>query len=302
MAHLPFLALVVLLVVLSGLTGLALVLRFLQAEQAGQRLRRTVGAPGEAARRDTGRWNWLRALGRRLLGSGQAAEETARTLRLAGFWSPDAAAIFAGLRLVLSLAACLGFWVLMQNNSRAVAYAALAGLAFAVLMTRLLKGHAEGRAARMRAELPSFIGLVVLGLEGGAGVEHAMRFAADQSGAPTPALSPALGAMTRDLDGGMPHDAALARLSELAPVDELRLCTDLVRQSLRFGTELIVPLRALAVEFGEQRLARGRENVGSATVKMTVVMVATFLPALLVLLGAPAFSKLITGLSQMGHR
>lgn len=296
------LALAALLVALSALTALAMLLRMLRVEQASQRLRRAVAASGATTRREAPRWGWLRRLGRRLLGSGAAAEDTARLLRLAGFWSADAAPLFAGLRLVLALLACLGTWFLTREDSRAAAFGAMAGIGLAVLMTRLLRSHAEGRGMRMRAELSPAIGLVVLGLEGGAGIEHAMRFAAEQSAGPTPVLSRPLRAMLRDLDGGMPHDAALGRLAERAPVEEMRLLTDLIRQSLRFGTELIVPLRALAAEMGEQRLARGREQVGSATVKMTVVMIIAFLPALMILMGAPAFSGLINGLSQMGQR
>ena len=285
----------------AALTALAALLRMLRAAHAGQQLHRAIGRRGQPARRAAERLVLLQRAGRMLLGSGQAAEDTARLLRLAGFWQPNAAPVFAAGRLLLALLAGLGFWIAFRHDGNALSYAALAAVLCAILVSRLMKGYAERRAMRMRGELSSAIGLVVLGLEGGAGIEHALRFAADQSAAPTPTLSPALRALNRDLDGGMPHDGALARLAERAAVEEMRLATDLVRQSLRFGTELIVPLRALAVELGEQRLARGRERVGSATVKMTVVMIIAFLPALLILMGAPAFSGLLAGLSNLGH-
>lgn len=278
-------------------------LQTIREDKVGARLRNAVGRqPGQlqALRTQPGKQQLVR-MGQLLLGSGEAAEATAKLLRQANIWSRNAAPLFAISRLLLALVSCVGMYLWMRPSTYALSFGILSGLGAAVVMSKILTGYAGGRANKMRSEMPSAIGLMVLGLEGGAGVEHALRFAAEQSEAPTPTLSRGLSTLVRELDGGTPHDIALQRLADRLSIDEARTVTDLIRQSLQFGTELIVPLRALATDLAEQRLHRGREQVGKASVKMTIVMIMAFLPALLILMGAPAFSNLLVGLSRMSR-
>lgn len=277
------------------------VVQTIRVDKASSRLRDAVGRqPGQlqAMRTQPPGKQWLIRMGQLLLGSGEAAEAAARMLRQANFWSRTAAPLFAIMRLGLALAVCAAVYLWMLPSSYSLSFGILAGLVAAIALTKGLSSYAGGRANRMRSELPSAIGLMVLGLEGGAGVEHALRFAAEQSEAPTPTLSRGLTTLVRELDGGTPHEMALQRLADRLSIEEARTVTDLVRQSLQFGTELIVPLRALATDLSEQRLQRGREQVGKASVKMTVVMIVAFLPALMILMGAPAFSSLISSLAR----
>ncbi|WP_159998429.1 type II secretion system F family protein [Roseomonas sp. 18066] len=295
------------LALVAGVSAIALLAglrRALRVERALARLARHAGAgkaaiaPGdpmlEALQRLAMRW--AAPMGRRLIGQGASSEQLALSLRRAGFLHPAAPSLFAIGRLGLALAAGLlasRFDGLVPGPGLFV----LGALGTAFLASRLLAWRAEAAAGARRAELPAAIGLMVLGLEGGAGTEQALRFAAQQAPAATPALAPAMRLMLQELDGGTPQEQALTRLSHRLAIDDAATLAELVRQSLRFGTELIQPLRGLAVDLGEQRLAQAREKVGSAAVKLTVVMVAAFLPALLILMGAPALSGLMAGMT-----
>jgi tight adherence protein C len=57
-------------------------------------------------------------------------------------------------------------------------------------------------------------------------------------------------------------------------------------------------LRQFGTRLQENRRARLKERVGKLTVKMTMVMVLTLLPALLIITAGPGFMGVIRSLSQ----
>jgi len=60
------------------------------------------------------------------------------------------------------------------------------------------------------------------------------------------------------------------------------------------------PLRQFSIRLREQRRNALKEKVGKLSVKMTVVMMLTLLPALMLVLAGPALVALATTLSKMG--
>lgn len=167
-----------------------------------------------------------------------------------------------------------------------------------IAANRTLGAIAQRRARQLRAELPSAIDLIALAFEGGAGVEQALRFASVQPVHPAPRVQRMLQGFVIDLDRGTPYDLALSRLGERLGIEEAQSLTDLLRQSLQHGTELIVPLKALGRGLRERRVADARAAIGRATTLMTVVMVTCLLPALLILIGAPSVGAILNVLGR----
>ncbi|MBO8044598.1 hypothetical protein J6396_43795, partial [Pseudomonas aeruginosa] len=60
------------------------------------------------------------------------------------------------------------------------------------------------------------------------------------------------------------------------------------------------PLRQFSIRLREQRRNALKEKVGKLSVKMTVVMMLTLLPALMLVLAGPALVALATTMSKMG--
>ncbi|WP_424135089.1 type II secretion system F family protein [Roseomonas chloroacetimidivorans] len=238
----------------------------------------------------------LSATGRLLIRTEAARADLAQQLRLAGL-SGDVAYAFAGGRLFASLAVGLLAWLMNPLSAgtpgQAMGHATIAALLTAVLIGRALFMRARSRSVRLRAEMPASIHTLTVALEGGAGIEQALRFSAEQQAHPSRLFQRALVAAVADLERGMPHDEVLARIGERLASDEANAMVEVMRQSLRHGTEIIPPLRALANDLSERRLADARGAVGRATAAMTVVLVVCFIPTLLVLICAPSVSGLL---------
>ncbi len=239
----------------------------------------------------------LAALGRPLLGGGAVADSLRAELQSLGWAARDAAAAFTGARLLGALlATALAASVSAAPLRDALLAAALAYLLPGLLVSRL----ARGRVARMRAELPLALDGLVLVLEGGAGVEQALRFAAGLRVHPAPRVQAAFRLLAQDLQLGTPYELALQRLGERLGCEEGRLLVEVLRQSLVHGTELLEPLKALSRDLRQRRLADARAQVGKSATLMTLVMVTTLLPALLALVGAPALSNILLVLGSIG--
>lgn len=268
--------------------------------RAERRLAELGGATPEARLHLAGK---LRAaalrVGDAVLGQGAARRKLTRKLAEAGFGSREGPALFAAGRLGLCLAAGL-FGAGLAPFGEPLRDGALLAVVTFLLPGLALQARATRRARLTRAELPVVIDVLTMAMESGAAVEQAVRFFVQLPSSPAPTTLPALRGFVLDLDRATPYELCLSRLDDRLGVEEAALVIEVLRQHMVHGTELLVPLRAIARDLREQRLIRARAAIGKATTQMTVVMITCLLPALLALLGAPAVSKVITTLGRAG--
>jgi len=283
-----------------ALLGAPLISRDLAELRVLRRLTRLCGAadmPPEARRALSARLRGLVVgLGRVMLGRGDAARELSGRLAVAGWPERDAPALFAGGR-VLGAMALGSVAFLLAAEADAVRNTAIAVILGWLAPGLMLDRWAKWRARRLRAELPVAIDVLSMVLESGAGIEQALRFSISLTPHPAPVALDAFTDFVRDMERGTPYELSLARLGNLA-IEEASLFVEVLRQSLVHGTEVVEPLRRLAEELRQRRLADARAAVGRAATLMTLVMVVCLMPALLILIGAPAFD----GISAMFGR
>jgi tight adherence protein C len=264
---------------------------------------RQVGLPEPALGPEDRGASWLLGLGvrigRRLLG--RSRDTLARDLRRAGVQFAGAAEVFAALRLLVALlAGLLGAGIFgRETAAHHLALGLVGALLGAFLATRLLRARAAAREQAIRKELPITLDLVSLALEGGAGIEQALRFVAQPGRLPARVVVGPLRALVADLDHGVPHDLALERLGQRLAIEPALLFVEVLRQSLRHGTEVVPALRALAEDLAERRVQEARTAIGRIATTMTVIMVVCFLPALMILIAAPAVGGLLTTLRNL---
>ena len=75
---------------------------------------------------------------------------------------------------------------------------------------------------------------------------------------------------------------------------------NLLVQVDKHGGAVQEPLRQFGGRLQENRRARLKEQVGKLTVKMTMIMVITLLPALLIITAGPGFMSVMRSLQQTG--
>jgi tight adherence protein C len=164
-----------------------------------------------------------------------------------------------------------------------------------------LRWRIGGREREIRRELPYVLDLVLMVLDSGVSIDQALRHVAGQIDQTSPVTAAQLKIYLSEIDEGLPYDQALDRLAQRLGISEGRDFAGLLKLNLFQGGELGPPLRRLAADIGEVRLAMAREQVGRKSVLLTMVMLVFFMPVLMVALAGPAVSDVIETLGHVAH-
>jgi tight adherence protein C len=294
-------ALTWLLCTVCGLTGgfaLARGIRFYAADQAVARRFRLHISPSLAPLWPAMRGRaLLEGFGRKVAGA-DSVRELQDLLLQAGFLSSGAAFLFAGLRLIAALAvagaALLPGWLQGgQIGSGDATMAFFLGFFVYRAFSIFLKLRSEMRQREIRRELPYILDLLLMVLDSGVSIDQALQHVSLQVGRVAPLCGQILVRYIADTEDGMPYDKALDRLAQRLAIGEGRDFASLLKQNLFQGGELAQPLRRLAGDINETRLALARERMGRKSVLLTLAMLAFFMPVLLIAIAAPAISDVL---------
>ncbi|MDO1528430.1 type II secretion system F family protein [Fulvimonas sp. R45] len=247
----------------------------------------------------------LQAIGRRFehggLGKALLAPEDRLLLDQANRNTAAGRATYLGLRLVLALLlpVVVALW-LRPSGVKAAAELA-AGLAAGVLLPKfVLSAWAERLRRQATDELPLLIDLLRLFQGVGFSMDQSLQTIAERF----PTVLPVLGRELRDANTaymhGRPRAQSLRRLAESFDNDDLRSLVQVIVQVHEHGGAVQEPLRQFAERLREQRKMTMKEKTGKLSVKMTVVMMLTLLPALMLVLAGPAVVSLIGTMSKLG--
>ena len=212
-------------------------------------------------------------------------------MQLAGYAGSDAADRFARLRFAATAAAV----ALAMLASRIVwggffsrpLLLVLAGAPVFLGSRLALRLLAARRAREITAEFPFLLDLLLMLLQSGVSLDQCFRAIARDEGVALPHHARQMALLVADFDRGMDYEPALDRWAARVAVGGAQELASLFRQRLFQGIELTPALREFAREFSRRRIARAREAMGSVTVRMVVLMILFFMPALFVVLGGP---------------
>lgn len=177
----------------------------------------------------------------------------------------------------------------------------LAALAFGILLPKFaLRAWATRLRRRVSAELPLLIDLLRL-LQGvGFSMDQSLQTLGDKLRNAIPVLGREIHQANIAYMHGRTRQQSLRRLSESFDDEDLRSLVQLIMQVHEHGGAVQEPLRQFSVRLREQRRSSLKEKVGKLSVKMTVVMMLTLLPALMLVLAGPAIIALATALTRIG--
>ena len=248
---------------------------------------------------------FLESLGRKLAGH-EALGRLQDQLVRAGFLAPSAPFLFIALRLLgtLLVAAMIVLPAGLKDSSLSsdeAAFAFFAGFLSYRGFTIYLKLRGERRERELRRELPYVLDLLLMVLDSGVSIDQALQHVGLQIGAVAPVSAALFQRYIADTEEGMPYDKALDRLAQRLAIGEGRDLVGVLKQNLFQGGELSEPLRRLAADIAETRLSLAREQLGKKSVALTLVMLAFFMPVLLIAIAAPAVSDLLGTLSHVAR-
>ncbi|MFP5307578.1 MAG: type II secretion system F family protein [Gammaproteobacteria bacterium] len=295
------------LVALVGLAALALLL--LRARTDAQIRRRLAPEAGSSFEfEDQSRAPLLASMargGKALEGLVDTKGESARLLMQAGWRGTEQRVLWYAFQAVLPVVLAgllIGFWAFAEVPRKSL-LTLLLGFMAAVLSFLLplwiLRAVAAARRARIKAEVPLFIHLLVLLFEAGLSTRQALASLVREGAGVLPELGYELELVLRQIEAGGDIAELLKNLSEALEVDDLTTILAALRQVDRYGGEIREPLLESLSVIEERRSLDLRERVNLLSGRMTVVMVMFFFPALLVFVAGPAFLALIRALGEV---
>ncbi|KGM35030.1 type II secretion system F family protein [Inquilinus limosus] len=248
---------------------------------------------------------WLQPFAPVLVGGAKDREEILQLLRAAGYYDPSALMVFAGLRFAAALLAILGagvvLWLLGMWSGVARFYPLAAGGVVYIAAKFVLRSLASVRLRRVSAELPFVLDVLLLMLESGVSLDQCFRTVAQGEGNAMPHVRQSMRVLVEDLQRGMAYDQALDRWADRLGVGGIREVAALFKQTLMYGTELGPALREFVREFADRRVSSAKESIGRKTTQMTIVMIVFMMPALFIVLLAPAIVTILSTLTGLGR-
>lgn len=222
--------------------------------------------------------------------------EDVQLLHSASFYGPRHRATFAAIRVVLPLL-LMTLALLVEVRSGQKLLLAFSGFAVGFLLPKwLLRQRVARRTRAVEEELPILVDLLRL-LQGvGLSVDQSLQVIATEFSTMLRVLGPELTRANQQFASGRTREATLQRLAGLFADEDLKSLMQMLMQVDKFGGAVQEPLRLFGTRLQETRRARLKDRVGKLTVKMTLVMIVTLLPAILIVTAGPGFLSVLRAL------
>jgi tight adherence protein C len=247
-----------------------------------------------ASVRRTRRMQWAAGMSGIFAPSDPAQRELLRIWLLqAGYEAPSAVEIYCGIRLLLAVglaAACV--LLLPVYTSFVLTYTVAAALVAALLgflaPLYVIRIRRTSRLKKFREGLPDMLDLLLVCSEAGLGIDMAILTVGEELSEPHPLLAAQLQHVSALLRAGRERKDAMRSLAERTGIDETISLVNLLIQSDRLGTSMAQTLRIFSEDMRAHRMLRAEEQGHKVSTKLTVILVACFLPAIFAALLAPA--------------
>ncbi|HEY8873258.1 MAG TPA: type II secretion system F family protein [Stellaceae bacterium] len=167
----------------------------------------------------------------------------------------------------------------------------------------LIPSFALGRFALNRRRaiargLADAIELLVIAVEAGLSLEDAMHRIVVELRRSRPAIADELAITSADLRILPSRDEALRRLAERVDLPSVHSVVTTLSQTLKYGTPLAQALRTVAEELRNDGLLKLEEQANRMPVLLTVPMILFILPSLFLIIGGPAFLKVLDAFAR----
>jgi len=188
----------------------------------------------------------------------------------------------------------LGFVVMTDRPMYMIfLYALTLGLAGSYLPAILLKNKIMKRKQSIKKAWPDTLDLMLLCVESGMSIEHAIQRVAIEMGEQSPELAEELSLTKAELSFLESRAKAYENLANRTDLDSVRSVATALIQADKYGTSVGQALRVMAEEGREERMMAAEKKAASLPPKMTVPLIVFFLPVLFIVIISPAIIKVM---------
>jgi tight adherence protein C len=208
------------------------------------------------------------------------------------------AALQVGVPIVLAGLTLLSQEILFPQMSPAwIAPLIALGVGY-LLPKRVLAAAAKYRQQRIAKEISTFIPLLRILFESGMAIEQSLRVLGNEAQRLLPSLTHELRLILARVDSGLELSEELGKTARLLEVDEFTDTCIILQQLIQQGGGAMKSLLTLKQLLDDRRLTNLQEYISKMSAKMSVVMMVFLFPALLIVLGGPAFIGIARALAH----
>ena len=224
-----------------------------------------------------------------------ARRELRSKLQHAGINSPDAPVYLLFYRRILGyIIAMVGLLVISIRMDGELQYAAWIGggllLVCGLYGAQLfIKNTTQKRQQSLLKAFPDTLDLMVVCVESGLALDAALSRVTRELGRAYPEINEELNRTRLELSLLNDRSRALLNLGERTNLVAFRSLVAALIQTERFGTSLTETIRVLSDDYRHTRLMVAENKAGRLPALMTIPLITLLLPALFVIILAPAF-------------
>ena len=229
--------------------------------------------------------------------------ETQTLLNRVGWRKANQRSMFAAFQIGLPVVLLGVTWIAQElifpdNDAAWVAPIIALGVGY-LLPKRVLAAAAKNRQQRIAREISTFIPLLRILFESGMAVEQSLRVMSTEAQGLLPDVTHELRLILARVDSGLELSEELGKTARLLAVEEFTDTTIILQQLIHQGGGAMKSLLALKQLLDDRRLTRLQEFISKMSAKMSVVMMVFLFPALLTVLGGPAFIAIARALNNL---
>ncbi len=227
---------------------------------------------------------------------GNLAEKVRDQMLMAGVRSPTAPIKYMIARMVLPFVGILiamMFLSKMKDPGAVVSIGImLAGVLAGYFLPRvLLKNMIVKRSQEINLAFSDALDLMLICVQGGIGLEQTVQRISLEIAEHSPVLAEELGILSADLAMLNDRRAALQDFARRVGSGAARNFATALIQAEQYGTSVSQAMRVIATDLREERMAKAEQKAASLPPKLTVPMIAFFLPVLFVIILVPTIIK-----------
>lgn len=163
-----------------------------------------------------------------------------------------------------------------------------------LLPAKVVDDKIAARHRRIEQSFPNALDLMRIASESGMGFDASMTRVGNELAEVSPDIAYELLTMQRQVAAGRPRADAMRALGERTGVDTVKSFASVVLQSMQFGSSISQALTTYAEEMREVRETRAQEMANKLPVKMSAVLGAFMLPALILLTLGPTVIRYVS--------
>lgn len=239
----------------------------------------------------------------RLMNSDKEAQtKYSQRMIQAGYYEKSAIGVYYAWRIMLALALPSGFLMISPLVLPNVQITTLLWSALTLSLVGFLLPHLFVvrriflRQRAVREGFPDALDLLLVCVEAGLGLDAAINRVGAEIATAHPILSEQFELTALELRAGKSRADALRTLSDRVGIIELAAFVTLLNQSDALGTSIAEALRVHADEMRVNRMLRAEEKAHKLPVKLSIPLVFMVLPALMIVILAPAVIDIVNQL------